>query len=524
LKLRGAEIVIEVLRENGVELVFGYPGASVLSIYDALYSEKKSGGIFHILTSSESGAAHAADGYARASGKTGVCIATSGPGATNLVTGIASAFMDSSPVVFITGNVPTSQIGTDSFQEVDATGITLPVTKYNVMVKDISDLARELRLAFRLASSGRKGPVLVDIPRDILEGFGEYTPETPKETGLFAPPAELINRAADLINSSQTPVILAGGGTVDASVELLSFAEKLGTPIVTTVMGLGNFPASHPQFLGFAGVHGSLAANAALRTSDLVIAVGARFSDRVVRPASDPFRVLHIDIDRSEIDKNIKTELHISCDAAAALAAILPHISKRNAAIRAEKSQKSEPCGGFTPTSIFVAVDKFFGGTTVATDVGQHQIWALQNLKFERPRSLISSGGLGAMGFGLGAAIGASLATGGGRVLLVTGDGSFLMNSAELATVVRQRLPITVLLLKNGTLGLVRQQQKRYSETSISGLPDFCTLAESYGVPAARAYDLTSLETALKTAHASNAPKFIECAIGKNMSVAETKI
>ncbi|MDR1117510.1 MAG: biosynthetic-type acetolactate synthase large subunit [Oscillospiraceae bacterium] len=518
----GAQIILECLIEQGVDTVFGYPGGQTLGIYDALYNEKR---IRHILTSSEAGAAHAADAYARVSGKTGVCIATSGPGATNLVTGIATAYMDSSAVVFITGNVPLGRIGTDSFQEVDITGITIPITKHNVMVKSADELASAIRFAFEAAGEGRPGPVLVDVPRDVQERLCEFTPpvsgDKPPEARAVS--VREIEEAVSLIDSAEMPLLLCGGGVIrsGAAEAVERLAEGLNIPVATTVMGLGALPSSHRLNLGFCGVHGSREANSALDRCDLVIAVGVRFSDRIMEPGNRRKRILHIDIDRSEINKNVPAEKKIVGDAGAVLDRLADSCERRGRRLWEEKREKEEKPGrgrGVKPRDLKLIRQLFGEDLCVATDVGQHQMWAAQYIGAEKPGRFLTSGGMGTMGFGLGAAVGAQLALPGSRVVLVTGDGSFKMNSAELYTVSRNKLPIITVIMNNGTLGMVRQQQKqscggRYSQTGLEGNPDFALLARAYGVDGYTAATAEQLESALAAAKESGGAAVINCLV-----------
>lgn len=519
--LSGAQIVVETLLAHGVNTVFGYPGGSVLALYDAIYDAGER--LTHVLTASEMGAAHAADGYARASGL-GVCISTSGPGATNLVTGIATAYMDSSPVVFITGNVPRRLIGTDSFQEIDITGITLPITKYSVMVTDVRDLEKELRLAFRLAREGRPGPVLIDIPRDVQESLCEYTPSAPEQVSVPIPSAAQIEDAAKLINESKNPIILVGGGAKGAHREALRLIELLGCRSVSTVMGLGTVPASHESFLGIIGVHGSLAANRAVKKSDLVIAVGVRFSDRTARPGEDKLKILHIDADRSEINKNVLSRGYVVGDAAAVLAELCKRVAPRKTENQAVLHR---PLPKNRPERAVRLLNDVFGDVTVVTDVGQHQVWTVQQWRFERPSALVTPGGLGTMGFGMGAAVGTALATR-KRVVLITGDGSFLMDNPELTTAARLKLPITVVLMHNGSLGMVRQQQKggsgHISQTTLENVTDFAALARAYGAKAFRARGAVTLRRAAEYAAQADGPVFIDYIIGIDDTVREVKI
>lgn len=479
----GAQIIMEVLLEQGVDTIFGYPGATVLAVYDALYAYK--GKIRHILTAHEQGAAHAAEGYARASGKTGVCLATSGPGSTNLVTGIASAFMDSIPVVFITGNVDASLLGRDSFQEVDTTGITMPITKHSFIVKRIEDLAPSLREAFRIAGSGRKGPVLVDIPKNITLTSTDYTPQPAVQMAPPAPPREVcLERTVQAIRDAHQPLLYIGGGVISsgASRELLQLAEHADIPVASSMMGLGGFPADHPLYLGMIGMHGAYAANRAAQECDLLIAAGARFSDRVAcnRAQFAPkAKIVHIDIDPAEMDKNLFSEYHLRGDLKEVFRRLNEELPPmEHAAWRAQTAsfcqpQPSAPPDGFpTPKQVIETLDRLTPDETqIITDVGQHQMWTAQYYTFENPRTFITSGGLGAMGFGMGAAAGACLANPDRKTVLVSGDGSFHMNLNELATLVSYRLPIVDLVMNNTVLGMVRQWQTVFYDHATRRLP-----------------------------------------------------
>jgi len=500
MKLTGAQILIECLKEQGVDTIFGFPGGAVLNIYDALYYARNE--IRHILTSHEQGASHAADGYARATGKVGVCIATSGPGATNLVTGIATAYMDSVPMVAFTGQVPTSLLGKDSFQEVDITGITMPITKHNYIVKDVNRLADIVREAFYIAKKGRPGPVLVDICKDVTANYAEYTFKTPKEIpgGELGVEEEQLDKAAGMINKAKKPFILSGGGVsiAGAHLEVAMLAEKAKIPVGTTLMGLGSFPGTHDLFTGLVGMHGTRASNTAVSESDLLIAIGARFSDRVisnVKRFAPNAKIMHIDIDPSEIGKNVGAHYPLVGN----MVKILRELNRRvhekpktewvDSIIELKKSfpLNYPQNGSLKPNYIVERLYELTGGKAViTTEVGQNQLWAAQFYKFSHPRQFISSGGLGTMGFGLGASIGAQIGLPGRKVINIAGDGSFRMNLNELATAVEYKLPIIIALLNNGVLGMVRQWQElfyggRYSATTIDRATNFKALAEAFG-------------------------------------------
>lgn len=554
MKLNGAAILIECLIEQGVGTVFGFPGGAVLPIYDELY--KRQDRIHHVLTAHEQHAGHAADGYARASGKTGVCIATSGPGATNLVTPIATAYMDSTPIVFITGNVPQSLMGTDSFQEADISGMTMPVTKHNYLVTRVDKLADIVREAFYIASSGRPGPVLIDIPKDVQIAETEYEPASgaqliPKlsmkhPTAQLRPEGEALERykvkaaprleqAAELIAEAQKPLIYCGGGVIlsGAESELLAFADRVDAPVVSTLMGLGAVPADNPRMLGMLGMHGTHAANIAMQRCDLLIAVGVRFSDRALGNAATfaaQAKVLHIDIDRAEINKNVSTTLHITGDARVVLDLLLPRVEQKDNTqwMQQARSMMEEYLSDelFEPRKILRQMAAIAPEITVATDVGQHQMWTAQHFPFLHPRQLITSGGLGTMGFGLGAAMGAAASDPQGKpVALITGDGSFRMNLTELSTIGYYNIPVIVVIFNNGTLGMVRQWQTlffghRYSQTTLDRGPDFMKLAEAYGLSGTRVDTVEAFAAAFKTAVEKREPCIIECMLDIDEMVA----
>lgn len=554
MKLNGAAILIECLIEQGVGTVFGFPGGAVLPIYDELY--KRQDRIHHVLTAHEQHAGHAADGYARASGKTGVCIATSGPGATNLVTPIATAYMDSTPIVFITGNVPQSLMGTDSFQEADISGMTMPVTKHNYLVTRVDKLADIVREAFYIASSGRPGPVLIDIPKDVQIAETEYEPASgaqliPKlsmkhPTAQLRPEGEALERykvkaaprleqAAKLIAEAQKPLIYCGGGVIlsGAESELLAFADRVDAPVVSTLMGLGAVPADNPRMLGMLGMHGTHAANIAMQRCDLLIAVGVRFSDRALGNAATfaaQAKVLHIDIDRAEINKNVSTTLHITGDARVVLDLLLPRVEQKDNTqwMQQARSMMEEYLSDelFEPRKILRQMAAIAPEITVATDVGQHQMWTAQHFPFLHPRQLITSGGLGTMGLGLGAAMGAAASDPQGKpVALITGDGSFRMNLTELSTIGYYNIPVIVVIFNNGTLGMVRQWQTlffghRYSQTTLDRGPDFMKLAEAYGLSGTRVDTVEAFAAAFKTAVEKREPCIIECMLDIDEMVA----
>ena len=548
MKLTGAQIIIKELIRNGADTVFGYPGGSVLDIYDELYSSRDE--IKHIITAHEQGAAHAADGYAKATGKTGVVIATSGPGATNLVTGLATAYLDSVPLVALTGNVATDFIGLDSFQEVSIVGITMPVTKHNYLVRDVRELAATVREAFKLAKSGRPGPVLIDVPKDVQKKCAEYG------EAYFAGQDADSGRSADvdlaeaaaMIRESKKPCVYVGGGAVisGASEEVIAFSESIDAPIAASLMGLTAVPNGYGGFLGMAGMHGRYAASKALYECDLLIALGSRFSDRATgnkRMFAKNSKILQIDIDRAEINKNIRADCYAVGDVKALLKRLTGAGLGGDGALRDDRRKwyeyiaelknskenrlpaKSAGSGSaLTPGYVIKEVCKALGrDAVVATDVGQHQMWTAQYYEFNRPRSLVTSGGLGTMGYGMGAAIGASVGTG-FRSLLFTSDGSFHMNLNELATAVSHKIPLTVILLDNNALGMVRQWQtmfyhERYSETTLNRKTDYVKLAEAFGASGMKAEDADGLEAALKIAKSIDGPFLIHCKISGDEKV-----
>lgn len=542
MKLTGAQILMECLVEQGVDTVFGYPGGAVLNIYDELY--KNSDRIRHILTSHEQGAAHAADGYARASGKVGVCIATSGPGATNLVTGIATAYLDSVPVVFITGNVNVNLIGKDSFQEADITGITTPITKHNYIVKDVGELADILREAFAIARSGRPGPVLVDIPKNVTAETANYEPQQPKPAEpapLGAEAEQAIAELADLIRANDKVFLLAGGGVLKsgASEELLRLAGLLKAPVGTTLMGVGAFPSTNENFVGLVGMHGTRAANTAISQSELFLALGSRFNDRVTGDTAKfgkNAKIVQVDIDPAEINKNVRTAHHVLGDVKQVLSRLLALLSEgqidtkeRERWLGSLQALKLSPRAarneGFSPKAVLGAVyAQAPKDTIVVTDVGQHQLWAARYYDYDLPGTFISSGGFGTMGYGAGASMGAALAKPDRKVVLISGDGSFRMNCNELATMEHYGIPVIVLVMNNGVLGMVRQwqtvfYQKRYSQTNLDRGPDFAKLAEAYGISGTRVCSLEQFSEAFDEALASGKPAVIDCRIGCDETV-----
>ena len=537
MMMTGAEIVVACLKEQGVDTVFGYPGGAILNIYDALY--KHSDEIRHVLTSHEQGASHAADGYARATGKVGVCIATSGPGATNLVTGIATAYMDSVPMVAITCNVGTSLLGKDSFQEVDITGITMPITKHNFIVKDARDLAKVMRRAFRIAKSGRPGPVLVDITKDATANQAEYIEQVPD---VILPDTACITdadleQAATLIREAEKPMIFVGGGAIaaDASAELLEFVEKVHAPVCDSLMGKGAFPGTHALYAGMLGMHGTKYANLGVADCDLLITVGSRFSDRVFGNASkfaQHAKVLQIDVDPAEINKNIITSASIIGDVKEVLKRLNPLLDQQNhdawvAHIEDLKERfplKYNQEGLTGPYIIEEIYRATKGDAIICTEVGQHQMWAAQYYKYSKPRTLLTSGGLGTMGYGLGAAMGAKIAKPEKTVVNVAGDGCFRMNLNELATASRYNIPIVEVVINNHVLGMVRQWQTlfyggRYSATVLNDKVDFVKVAEGLGCKAIRITKKEEVGSTLEEAIAYGGPVVLDCQIDQDDKV-----
>lgn len=532
--LSGSDILVRTLIEQGVDVVFGYPGGQVINIYDSLYKYQDE--LKHVLTAHEQGASHAADGYARATGKVGVVIATSGPGATNLVTGIATAHLDSVPMVAITGNVPNSTIGTDGFQEIDITGVTLPITKHNYFVGSVDKLADTVREAFKLAKSGRPGPVLIDIPKDVQIAKFDYEPAAPVTADEAFPAKDIrIQQAAETINGAKKPFIYFGGGliTSEAQDELLQMAELIDAPIGCSLMGVSGVPTDYPRFLGMQGMHGHYACSTAMHHADCIIALGCRFNDRVTGNRSKfavGTKIVHIDIDGAELGKTVSPAHGLRGDVKKTLQKLLPLLNKTEhpewqAEIDqyiVEEQAALDSQEGMTPRNVITTLNRYLSeNTPVATDVGQHQMWAAQYLNLKTSRRFLSSGGLGTMGFGMGAAIGAAMATQ-ERTVLVTGDGSFGMNLNELATAVANKVPLVILLLNNNVLGMVRQWQtlffdKHYSNTMLDERQtDFVKLAEAFGAKGSRALTLEELEASLTEAFACDGPYLIDCAIDKD--------
>ncbi|MBO4242060.1 MAG: biosynthetic-type acetolactate synthase large subunit [Clostridiales bacterium] len=534
MKLSGAEIVVETLIEQNIKTIFGYPGATVIDIYDQLL--KKSDRIEHILTAHEQGAAHAADGYARATGEVGVVLATSGPGATNLVTGIATAHLDSVPLLAITGNVATDMIGSDAFQEIDITGVTLPITKHNFLVHNVGDLADTIREAIRIAKSGRPGPVLVDIPKDIQKQLCEFNNEALIEKGKN-PSAkdEDVKKAAEMIAEASRPYIYFGGGAVRAGAgELITeLADKIDAVIGCSMMGLSELPTAQERFLGMQGMHGHYASSKAMAKSDLIIGVGVRFSDRAtgnIDRFSAGARKIQIDIDQAELGKNVEIDLGAACDICDFLRKLIDTVETKknpNWMIKIEKLKAQEAeqeIPDFLPEKAIKAVSNMISeDTEIVTDVGQHQMWVAQYFEFRKKRSWISSGGLGTMGFGMGASIGASYGSG-KRSVLFTGDGSFGMNLTELATAVTYNVPLTIIVFNNGVLGMVRQFQtlfydRNYSNTTLNRRTDFVKLAESFGARGFKATNEEEFKKAFEEAYNCEGPALIDLSIDKDSVV-----
>lgn len=537
MKMTGAQILLECLEREGVEVIFGYPGGQVIPIYDALYDAK----IRNILVRHEQGAVHAADGYARSTGKVGVCLATSGPGATNLVTGIATAYMDSVPLVAITGQVPTHLLGCDSFQEADITGITIPITKHNFLVKEIKDIPRVVKEAFHIASTGRPGPVLIDIAKDITTLTDEFEyPDTVNLPGYkpnYIGNVRQVKDAVDAILKAKRPVLYVGGGAVSSGAhqEILRLAETLDIPVTTTLMGMTAFPSRHPLSLGMLGMHGTAYANFAICETDVLIAVGARFDDRVtgnLETFAPKAKVIHIDIDPAEIGKNVAVDIPIVGDAKTVLEMILERVTPQtrpewHAQIRTWKEAyplKYEATG-LKPQRVIEEIYRITqGDAIICTEVGQHQMWTAQFYPFSRPRSLVTSGGLGTMGFGFPAAIGAQVGNPDRLVINIAGDGSFQMNIQELGTAVAHRIPVKVIILNNFYLGMVRQWQefffqKRYSATVLDSNPDFVKIAEAYGASGFRITRPEELAETLEKALYTPGPVVVDCHVDREENV-----
>ncbi len=542
MKLTGSQILVECLKEQGVDTIFGYPGGSVLNIYDELYRHQEE--IRHILTSHEQGAAHAADGYARATGKVGVCLATSGPGATNLVTGIATAYMDSVPVVAITGNVGTNLLGKDSFQEIDIAGITMPITKHNFIVKDVEKLADTIRRAFSIARKGRPGPVLVDITKDVTANSCEYEPHVLSEEEICSVKGQVkpikeeeIQAALRMLAAAKKPVVFVGGGAVisGAKEEIAQFVEKLDAPVTDSLMGKGAFDGSDARYMGMLGMHGTKTANYAVTECDLLVVLGARFSDRVTGNAKKFARnakILQIDIDPAEVNKNVMIDQCVEGDIKAVVGLLNEWLENREHAkwmAHIQELKESYPLT-YHPdvlTGPYV-IEKLYelteGDALITTEVGQHQMWAAQFYKYKKPRTLITSGGLGTMGYGLGASLGAKVGCPGKTVVNIAGDGCFRMNMNELATATRYHIPIIEIVFDNRVLGMVRQWQtlfygQRYSHTTLEDQVDYVKLAEAMGAKAYRITKREEVEPVLKEALSAGEPVLIDCVIDSNDKV-----
>ncbi|WP_343210526.1 biosynthetic-type acetolactate synthase large subunit [Anaerolentibacter hominis] len=537
MQLTGSEIVVECLKEQGVDTVFGYPGGSILNIYDALYKHQNE--IRHILTSHEQGAAHAADGYARATGKVGVCLATSGPGATNLVTGIATAYMDSVPLIAITANVAVPLLGKDTFQEIDIAGVTLPITKHNFIVKNVDELAGVIRRAFQIAKTGRPGPVLVDITKDVTAAVGEYTPVLPQPVQRMTKKitAEDIDTAVEMIRNSKRPYIFVGGGAVisGADKELKTFVKKVDAPVADSLMGKGAFDGTDPAYTGMLGMHGTKTSNLGVTDADLLITIGARFSDRVTgntKKFAYKAKVLQIDVDPAEINKNIITSASVIGDVRSVLELMNTRLEQQSHPQWMEKIQmlkekyplhykKTKLCG---PEIIEKIYELTKGDAIITTEVGQHQMWAAQFYRYKKPRTFLTSGGLGTMGFGLGAAIGAKIGRPDKLVVNIAGDGCLRMNLNELATVSRSEVPVIEVVVNNHVLGMVRQWQtlfygKRYSNTILNDKVDFVKVAQAMGVDAVRVTTIEEFETAFEKAAESGKAMLIDCQIDEDEKV-----
>lgn len=537
MKLNGSEIIVECLKEQGVDTIFGYPGGAILNVYDALY--KHSDEITHILTSHEQGASHAADGYARATGKVGVCFATSGPGATNLVTGIATAYMDSVPMVAITCNVTVPLLGRDSFQEIDIAGVTMPITKHSYIVKNVKDLAKTLRNAFRIAKEGRPGPVLVDVTKDVTAAECEYTPRVPKPVERITASIkdEDIEKAVSLIKKSKKPYVFVGGGAVisEASDELKTFVEKVDAPVCDSLMGKGAFDGSNERYTGMLGMHGTKTSNYGVSECDLLVVVGARFSDRVTgntKKFAKNAKILQFDVDAAEINKNVKTDAYVLGDAKEILKRINDKLDKQDHSDWMEhiKTYKLDYPMRYNRDTLNgpLIMEKIYeitkGNAIITTDVGQHQMWAAQHYKFKEPRTLLTSGGLGTMGYGLGACIGAKVGRKDKTVVNIAGDGCFRMNMNEVATATRYNIPIIEVIFNNHVLGMVRQWQdlfygQRYSATVLDDQVDFVKVSEGMGAKAYSVDTIEEFEKAFKEAIELNIPCVIDCHIDREDKV-----
>lgn len=537
MQLNGSQIIVECLKEQGVDTVFGYPGGAILNVYDELYRHQDE--IKHVLTSHEQGASHAADGYARATGKVGVCMATSGPGATNLVTGIATAMMDSVPMVAITCNVTNALLGKDSFQEVDIAGITMPITKHSFIVKDVKKLADTIRRAFTIARTGRPGPVLVDVTKDVTAAKTDFKQMVVKENVRITDTIrdEDVDKAVVMLKAAKRPVIFVGGGAVisGASKELKAFAERVDAPVCDTLMGKGAFNGEHPHYLGMLGMHGTKAANLSVTDCDLLIVLGARFSDRVTGNAkkfASKAKILHIDVDAAEVNKNIHVNASIIGDCKSVLEILLNRVEQMKHPEWMEKVLKRKeelpltyPQNSLTGPYIMEKINELTkGDCIISTDVGQHQMWAAQFFKYQKPRTLLTSGGLGTMGYGLGAAIGAQVGMPDKQVINIAGDGCFRMNMNEIATATRYNIPIIQVVFNNHVLGMVRQWQtlfygQRYSQTVLEDKADFVKVAEAMGCKAYRITKKEEVETVFTEALAAKEPIFIECVIDPDEKV-----
>lgn len=537
MELTGSEILVQCLREQGVDTVFGYPGGCILNVYDALY--KHSDEITHILTSHEQGASHAADGYARATGKVGVCMATSGPGATNLVTGIATAYMDSIPIIAITCNVAVSLLGRDSFQEIDIAGVTMPITKHNFIVKDVNKLADTVRRAFKIAKEGRPGPVLIDITKDVTANKAEYERKEPEQVKRITDriKAEDIETAVKMIEASKKPYVFVGGGAIasGADAQLNEFVHKIDSPVADTLMGKGAFNGTDPLYTGMLGMHGTKASNYGVSQCDLLVVVGARFSDRVYGNAKKfaaNAKILQFDVDPAEINKNIKTDASVIGDVKVILEKLnekLPQMNHNEWITEVKSYEEAHPMtyhkGVLTgPYIIEKIYEATHGDAIISTEVGQHQMWAAQYFKYKQPRTLLTSGGLGTMGYGLGAAIGAQTANPDKQVINIAGDGCFRMNMNELATAARQNLPLIEVIVNNHVLGMVRQWQtlfyeKHYSATVLDDGVDYVKLAEAMGAKARRVTTREEFEDAFKEALACKKPFVIDAIIDSDDKV-----